>query len=82
MVGTHGTEFISSQQKQKCACWLSLPKAAKALVISLSRLLSDINIDAAVWCVGEMGVELLNLFGANLAMPAIEPDAFHSGIRR
>ncbi|ENU1225907.1 MULTISPECIES: nicotinamide riboside transporter PnuC [Providencia] len=67
----------SSQQAELKIRWLSLPKAAITLVISVIAIIYlTFNIDAVFGVLARWAVELLNLFGANLAMPTIEPDAF------
>ncbi|MBV2187841.1 MULTISPECIES: nicotinamide riboside transporter PnuC [Providencia] len=67
----------SSQQAELKIRWLSLPKAAITLVISVIAIIYlTFNIDTVFGVLARWAVELLNLFGANLAMPTIEPDAF------
>ncbi|MBI6188880.1 nicotinamide riboside transporter PnuC [Providencia rettgeri] len=71
------SRVTSSQQAELKIRWLSLPKAAITLVISIIAIIYlTFNIDAVFGVLAKWAVELLNLFGANLAMPAIEPDAF------
>ncbi|HGN1203142.1 TPA: nicotinamide riboside transporter PnuC [Providencia rettgeri] len=71
------SRVTSSQQAELKIRWLSLPKAAITLVISVVAIIYlTFNIDAVFGVLARWAVELLNLFGANLAMPTIEPDAF------
>ncbi|AXH62370.1 nicotinamide riboside transporter PnuC [Providencia huaxiensis] len=71
------SRVTSSQQAELKIRWLSLPKAAITLVISIIAIIYlTFNIDAVFGVLARWAVELLNLFGANLAMPTIEPDAF------
>ncbi|MGG4661743.1 nicotinamide riboside transporter PnuC [Providencia vermicola] len=67
----------SSQQAELKIRWLSLPKASVTLVLSvLAVLYLTFNIDVVFGVLATWAVELLNMLGANLAMPTIEPDAF------
>ncbi|KLN46710.1 nicotinamide riboside transporter PnuC [Providencia rettgeri] len=67
----------SSQQAELKIRWLSLPKASVTLVLSvLAILYLTFNIDVVFGVLATWAVELLNMLGANLAMPTIEPDAF------
>ncbi|EJF7713603.1 MULTISPECIES: nicotinamide riboside transporter PnuC [Providencia] len=71
------SRVTSSQQAELKIRWLSLPKAAITLVISVVAIIYlTFNIDAVFGVLARWAVGLLNLFGANLAMPTIEPDAF------
>ncbi|HHQ2583799.1 nicotinamide riboside transporter PnuC [Providencia rettgeri] len=71
------SRVTSSQQAELKIRWLSLPKAAITLVISVVAIIYlTFNIDAVFGVLARWAVELLNLFGANFAMPTIEPDAF------
>ncbi|MEY0971109.1 nicotinamide riboside transporter PnuC [Providencia huaxiensis] len=71
------SRVTSSQQAELKIRWLSLPKAAITLIISIIAIIYlTFNIDAVFGVLARWAVELLNLFGANLAMPTIEPDAF------
>ncbi|HHD7738991.1 TPA: nicotinamide riboside transporter PnuC [Providencia rettgeri] len=71
------SRITSSQQAELKIRWLSLPKAAITLVISVVAIIYlTFNIDAVFGVLARWAVGLLNLFGANLAMPTIEPDAF------
>ncbi|MGL4674336.1 MAG: nicotinamide riboside transporter PnuC, partial [Wohlfahrtiimonas sp.] len=71
------SRVTSSQQAELKIRWLSLPKASVTLVISvLAVLYLTFNIDAVFGVLATWAVEMLNLFGTNLAMPTIEPDAF------
>ncbi len=71
------SRVTSSQQAELQIRWLSLPKAMMTLVVSvLAIAYLTINIDAVFGVLATWAVELLNAFGANLAMPTIEPDAF------
>ncbi|MGF7481785.1 nicotinamide riboside transporter PnuC [Providencia sp. SP181] len=67
----------SSQQAELKIRWLSLPKASVTLVLSvLAILYLTFNIDVVFGVLATWAVEILNMLGANLAMPTIEPDAF------
>ncbi|ELY3855954.1 nicotinamide riboside transporter PnuC [Providencia rettgeri] len=71
------TRVTSSQQAELKIRCLSFPKAMVTLVVSILAIVYlTFNIDAVFGVLAIWAVELLNLFGANLAMPAIEPDAF------
>ncbi|GAB1441165.1 nicotinamide riboside transporter PnuC [Providencia sp.] len=71
------SRVTNSQQVELKIRWLSLPKAAVTLVISILAIIYlTFNIDAVFGVLAKWAVELLNLFGADLALPAIEPDAF------
>lgn len=71
------SRVTSSQQAELKIRWLSLPKASVTLVISvLAIIYLTFNIDGVFGVLATWAVELLNLFGASLAMPSIEPDAF------
>ncbi|MFB9999007.1 nicotinamide riboside transporter PnuC [Providencia rustigianii] len=57
--------------------WLSLPSALTTLIISvLAIIVLTFNIDAVFGVLANWAVAVLNLFGANLVMPVLEPDAF------
>ncbi|MBS0924122.1 nicotinamide riboside transporter PnuC [Providencia sp. JGM181] len=67
----------NSQEAELKIRWLSLPKALTTLVISvLAIIFLTFNIDAVFGRLATWAVELLNLFGANLTLPTIDPDAF------
>ncbi|WP_272521308.1 nicotinamide riboside transporter PnuC [Providencia sp. PROV202] len=67
----------NSQEVELKIRWLSLPKALTTLVISvLAIIFLTFNIDAVFGRLATWAVELLNLFGANLTLPTIDPDAF------
>ncbi len=67
----------NSQEAELKIRWLSLPKALTTLVISvLAIIFLTFNIDAAFGRLATWAVELLNLFGANLTLPTLDPDAF------
>lgn len=67
----------SSQQAELKIRWLSLPKASVTLVLSvLAILYLTFNIDVVFGVLATWAVEILNMLGANLAMPTIKPDAF------
>ncbi|MTB68137.1 nicotinamide riboside transporter PnuC [Providencia sp. wls1943] len=67
----------NSQEAELKIRWLSLPKALTTLVISVLAIISlTFNIDAVFGRLATWAVELLNLFGANLTLPTIDPDAF------
>ncbi|WP_369308359.1 nicotinamide riboside transporter PnuC [Providencia rettgeri] len=71
------SRVTSSQQAELKIRWLSLPKASITLVFCvLAVLYLTFNIDTVFGILATWAVEILNLFGANLAMPTIEPDAF------
>ena len=71
------TRVTSSQQVELKIRWLSLPKAMTTLVVSVIAIAYlTFNIDSVFGVLAIWAVELLNVFGANLAMPIIEPDAF------
>lgn len=67
----------NSQEAELKIRWLSLPKALTTLVISvLAIIFLTFNIDAVFGRLATWAVELLNLSGANLTLPTIDPDAF------
>ena len=67
----------NSQEAELKIRWLSLPKALITLVISvLAIIFLTFNIDAVFVRLATWAVELLNLFGANLTLPTLDPDAF------
>ncbi|WP_323084767.1 nicotinamide riboside transporter PnuC [Providencia alcalifaciens] len=67
----------NSQEAELKIRWLSLPKALTTLVISvLAIIFLTFNIDAVFGRLATWAVELLNLFGANLTLPTLDPDAF------
>ncbi|HGN0867464.1 nicotinamide mononucleotide transporter [Providencia alcalifaciens] len=67
----------NSQEAELKIRWLSLPKALITLVISvLAIIFLTFNIDAVFGRLATWAVELLNLFGANLTLPTLDPDAF------
>ncbi|UBX47934.1 nicotinamide riboside transporter PnuC [Providencia alcalifaciens] len=67
----------NSQEAELKIRWLSLPKALVTLVISvLAIIFLTFNIDAVFGRLAAWAVELLNLFGANLTLPTLDPDAF------
>lgn len=67
----------NSQEAELKIRWLSLPKALTTLVISvLAIIFLTFNIDVVFGRLATWAVELLNLFGANLTLPTIDPDAF------
>lgn len=67
----------NSQEAELKIRWLSLPKALTTLIISvLAIIFLTFNIDAVFGRLATWAVELLNLFGANLTLPTLDPDAF------
>ncbi|CAG9413394.1 nicotinamide riboside transporter PnuC [Providencia alcalifaciens] len=67
----------NSQEAELKIRWLSLPKALTTLVISvLAIVFLTFNIDVVFGRLATWAVELLNLFGANLTLPTLDPDAF------
>lgn len=71
------SRVTSSQQAELKIRWLSMPKALATLVISVIVIAYlTFNIDTVFGALATWAVEFLNMFGANLTMPAIEPDAF------
>ncbi|HHR5881696.1 TPA: nicotinamide riboside transporter PnuC [Providencia alcalifaciens] len=67
----------NSQETELKIRWLSLPKALTTLVISvLAIVFLSFNIDVVFGRLATWAVELLNLFGANLTLPTLDPDAF------
>lgn len=71
------SRVASSSQTALQIRWLSLPKLMITLAISILAILYlTFNIDAVFGVLASWAVELLNLFGAGLARPVIEPDAF------
>ncbi|ETT01389.1 nicotinamide riboside transporter PnuC [Providencia sp. PROV188] len=76
--GWYAWSRVSNAQEAELKIrWLSLPKALTTLVISvLAIIFLTFNIDAAFGRLATWAVELLNLFGANLTLPTLDPDAF------
>lgn len=71
------SRVLNAQEAELKIRWLSLPKALTTLVISvLAIIFLTFNIDAAFGRLATWAVELLNLFGANLTLPTLDPDAF------
>ncbi|HHR6029554.1 TPA: nicotinamide riboside transporter PnuC [Providencia alcalifaciens] len=71
------SRMSSAQEAELKIRWLSLPKALMTLVISiLAIIFLTLNIDVVFGRLATWAVELLNLFGANLTLPTIDPDAF------
>ncbi|MCW2258184.1 nicotinamide mononucleotide transporter [Providencia alcalifaciens] len=67
----------NSQQTELKIRWLSFPKAAITVVISvLAIVYLTFNIDTVFGVLAAWAVDVLNMFGANLQMPILEPDAF------
>ena len=57
--------------------WMSLPKVIFTLVVSIAAILFlTFYIDIVFPALAKLTVQILNLLGANLAMPVLEPDAF------
>lgn len=76
--GWYAWSRVSNAQEAELKIrWLSLPKALTTLVISvLAIIFLTFNIDAVFGRLATWAVELLNLFGANLTLPTLDPDAF------
>ncbi|CAG9414337.1 nicotinamide riboside transporter PnuC [Providencia alcalifaciens] len=71
------SRMSSAQEAELKIRWLSLPKALTTLVISiLAIIFLTLNIDVVFGRLATWAVELLNLFGANLTLPILDPDAF------
>lgn len=71
------SRMSSAQEAELKIRWLSLPKALMTLVISiLAIIFLTLNIDVVFGRLATWAVELLNLFGANLTLPILDPDAF------
>ncbi|BBG61571.1 Nicotinamide riboside transporter pnuC [Providencia rustigianii] len=71
------SRMSSSQEAELKIRWLSLPSALTTLIISvLAIIVLTFNIDAVFGVLANWAVAVLNLFGANLVMPVLEPDAF------
>lgn len=71
------SRMSSAQEAELKIRWLSLPKALTTLVISiLAIIFLTQNIDVVFGRLATWAVELLNLFGANLTLPILDPDAF------
>ncbi len=57
--------------------WMSMPKVIFTLVASIAAILFlTFYIDTVFSALAELTVQILNLLGANLTMPVLEPDAF------
>nr|WP_314268237.1 nicotinamide riboside transporter PnuC [uncultured Moellerella sp.] len=57
--------------------WMSMPKVIFTLVASIAAILFlTFYIDTVFPALAELTVQILNLLGANLTMPVLEPDAF------
>ncbi len=57
--------------------WMSMPKVIFTLVASIAAILFlTFYIDIVFSALAELTVQILNLLGANLTMPVLEPDAF------
>ncbi|MTC49697.1 nicotinamide riboside transporter PnuC [Providencia alcalifaciens] len=71
------SRMSSAQEAELKIRWLILPKALTTLVISiLAIIFLTLNIDVVFGRLATWAVELLNLFGANLTLPILDPDAF------
>lgn len=57
--------------------WMSTPKLLTTIVISAVFIgLLTVYIDPVFSCLTEIAVNVLNVFGFNLKMPVLEPDAY------
>ncbi|HFT1682608.1 nicotinamide riboside transporter PnuC [Providencia stuartii] len=76
--GWYAWSRVDNQQQTELKIrWLSLPKATITVIISLFVIIYlTYNIDWVFGVLAEWAINILNLFGANLTMPVLEPDAF------
>lgn len=67
----------NSQQTELKIRWLSFPNALIIIIISVLMIsYLTFNIDMVFGVLAMWAVDVLNLFGANLQMPVLDPDAF------
>ncbi|MBG5920876.1 nicotinamide riboside transporter PnuC [Providencia stuartii] len=76
--GWYAWSRVDNQQQTELKIrWLSLPKAMITLLVSVLVIAYlTYNIDRVFGVLATWAVDVLNLFGANLQLPALEPDAF------
>lgn len=76
--GWYAWSRVDNQQQTELKIrWLSMPKATITVIISLFVIIYlTYNIDWVFGVLAEWAINILNLFGANLTMPVLEPDAF------
>lgn len=76
--GWYAWSRVDNQQQTELKIrWLSLPKATITVIISLFVIIYlTYNIDWVFGVLAEWAINILNLFGAKLTMPVLEPDAF------
>ncbi len=75
--GWYAWNRVTSSQQAELNSLVELTKSSYSTGYFNYRIIYlTFNIDAVFGVLAKWAVELLNLFGANLAMPAIEPDAF------
>lgn len=76
--GWYAWSRVNNQQQAELQIrWLSLPKAILTLVISIIAIAYlTFNIDSVFGLFARWTIDILNIFGANLVMPELEPDAF------
>lgn len=65
------------QQVELKIRWMSLPKTLITLIVSiLAILLLTYNIDLVFGVLADLAIKILNILGADLSVPVLEPDAF------
>lgn len=65
------------QQVELKIRWMSLPKTLITLIVSiLAILLLTYNIDLVFGVLADLAIKILNILGADLSVPLLEPDAF------